>query len=246
MQSIPQLKRLEDFELPKYQNSCPQPKGVRRYHVHKNFVSSEYALAQDDYSNYLKRILKLDSSPTPSLSYRSPTHMSTQSTTTDDYYKNEIPTRSVSSLEKPVTIIKVKDSGIQTEIFEQKNESSSDEEEEYRERLSRIRESRSLNQLPNINTQEPPSKLLQPHLNLSSPVRTPYSNTMNPYATPKNINPFIDYGKLPAFQQPLYSHNHPKLHPDNPIVGYGRDAYKYTPRKMSNFGTMMVKPNSFR
>lgn len=65
---------------------------------------------------------------------------------------------------------------------------------------------------------------------------------VNPYATPKNINPFIDYSKYLAFQQPIYSKTSPKSYSENPIVGYGREAQNNTPRKMSNYGSMLVKP----
>lgn len=62
MSTFPKLKRLENFDIPVYRNAHPQRNGKKRYFTHKNFVSSEYALAQDNYSDYLKYNLNIDPS----------------------------------------------------------------------------------------------------------------------------------------------------------------------------------------
>ncbi|CAG9333416.1 unnamed protein product [Blepharisma stoltei] len=265
MQSFPQTKRPEDLRFYTNRAAHLHLNGKKRFFMHKNSVSPDYALAQDDYTNFLIRSARMDINQIKDNPMLSPSRISGSIQNFEDYDKFT-QSRSVSQMESPVRKIKISEIGIQTE----KNKESLNEREETGNLYLNLKPSPSLNALPTFNKHEKHRR---------NTVRNDFSSPISPYAaadhtitnknkeeqnifyqqTPKHYqqykigyqNPFPN---IPASdtlkfhsESPYHSPNANQIfRPQNQLISNNQSNVNNFSSNLSNFGSMLIKPTNFR
>lgn len=212
----------------------PKPyEGVKKFQVHKNLVSPNYSLAQDDYATYLKRALNLNAAGS---------QLKSKSKTNFD----EKPTRAF--LKKKVTelptppnkvrfIPKLKSVEIQCETTKESANFTLNQyhdvdiqpslADDLKSKSHSVRSAQSFN-FPNENK----SKL---HEGLK--------DAMFFLKNPQKIQNVFE---LPNAHHVIYSKSNPKIFADNPVIGYGKEIIKYQSpnrKSLADAGAFVIKSN---